>query len=373
VTFTVLSFLLVLVILVIVHELGHFLTAKAYGIQVLEFGLGYPPRLLSFQKGETRYSLNLLPLGGFVKLLGEEDPSHPRSLAGQGILPRFVVLSAGAAMNALLPVAIFALLNLVPQKVTVGDVVLAGVAPSSPAAQAGLRAGDVVLKVDGHLMRNGGELAYRTRLKLGGSSTWLVRRDTPPPAFPPSGEPGLVPALPLTSSETFAVTVRPRWRPPEGQGPVGVQLATRSPLLVSQSSPFWRAVPQAFVRLGETMLLFRNEVTLWTVGGSRPQLAGPIGIAQLSGEVARAGWIPLLEFTALLSINLAILNILPIPMLDGGRLLFVALEWVRRGKRISPQREGLVHLVGFAVLMAIVAVVSYFDISRILRGESLLR
>ncbi|MBI4232949.1 MAG: site-2 protease family protein [Chloroflexi bacterium] len=371
--FTVLSFVLVLGILVLVHELGHFLTARAYGVKVLEFGVGYPPRLLSLRRGETVYSLNLLPLGGFVKLLGEEDPSHPQSLAGKGILTRFVVLGSGAAMNALLPLAIFSLLFMVPHKTTVGDVVVQAVAPNSPAAQAGLKPGDVVLKVDGRTMENHVELVNRVRVKLGANSTWLVRRDKPVLTRAPGGEPGLSTPPPPASSETFQVTVRPRWRPPEGQGPVGVQLDTISRRIVSDFNPPWEAIPLALQRMGEVSILFINEVKSWIIGGNRPQLAGPIGIAQLTGEVARAGWLPLLELTALLSINLAVLNILPIPALDGGRLLFVAIEWVRRGKRISPQREGLVHLVGFVVLISIILIVSYLDISRIRAGESLLR
>ena len=125
--------------------------------------------------------------------------------------------------------------------------------------------------------------------------------------------------------------------------------------------------------MGETLLLFRNEIIGMFIGASDVEIAGPVGIAQITGEVARAGWMPTLELMALLSLNLAIINILPIPALDGGRLIFVALEWVRRGKRISPQREGLVHAVGFVVLISLIAVVSGFDVLRILRGESLLR
>ena len=121
----------------------------------------------------------------------------------------------------------------------------------------------------------------------------------------------------------------------------------------------------------ETVQLFRNEVTSWFAGSGGPQLAGPVGIAQVSEEVAEAGWRPLLVFAALLSINLAIVNLLPLPALDGGRIVFVALEWVRGGKRIPAEREGIVHAIGFAVLIGIIAIITFFDISRIVSGGSI--
>jgi regulator of sigma E protease len=134
------------------------------------------------------------------------------------------------------------------------------------------------------------------------------------------------------------------------------------------------AVPKAFQKLGDVLVLAKNEIARWVMGASRVQLAGPVGIAQMTGEVAHAGGIvPLLEFIALLSINLTIMNILPLPALDGGRIFFVVIEWVRRGKRIPPEREGLVHMIGFALLIALAVVITYFDLLRIVRGESFLR
>jgi regulator of sigma E protease len=152
-----------------------------------------------------------------------------------------------------------------------------------------------------------------------------------------------------------------------------VQIATVDERRVSRSYPFWEAIPKAAVRMGETLLLFRNQIIGMALGVEEAQVAGVVGIAQVTGEVARAGWMPTLELIALLSLNLAIINILPIPALDGGRLLFVFLEWVRRGKRVSPEREGLVHAVGFAMLITLMVIISYFDVLRIIRGESLLR
>ena len=143
------------------------------------------------------------------------------------------------------------------------------------------------------------------------------------------------------------------------------------PAALSEELPVGGA-PIPLRMLSEDLVLFRNEILLMFIGAQEAQIAGIVGIAQITGEVAKAGWMPVLELAALLSLNLAILNILPIPALDGGRLVFVALEWVRRGRRISPEREGKVHLVGFAVLIALMVVVTGFDILRIYRGESFL-
>ena len=165
----------------------------------------------------------------------------------------------------------------------------------------------------------------------------------------------------------------PRFKTPEGQGATGITIETTNPRRATKSLPFWEAIPQGAVRIGEVLIIAKNEVAGWVIGSSNPQLAGPVGIAQVTGEVARAGIIPLAELTALLSINLAVLNILPLPMLDGGRVMFVVLEILRRGKRIPPRKEGLVHLAGFVLLISLVIIISYFDILRILRGESMLR
>ncbi len=127
-----------------------------------------------------------------------------------------------------------------------------------------------------------------------------------------------------------------------------------------------------FQKMWDVVLLTKNGVARWTAGGPDPGFAGPVGIARVTGEVARIGISPLIEFMALISISLGVVNILPIPALDGGRLLFVIIEWVRRGKRISPQREGLVHLVGFVLLISLIVVITVFDVNNLLNGVSLI-
>ena len=345
------SFVGVLVVLIVFHELGHFVAAKALGVRVLEFGLGYPPRLFGVQRGETLYSINLVPLGGFVRMQGENDPSEPRSLASKGVGTRFVILTAGPVMNLLLPIVIFTLIFALPQRALAGTVVIEEVAPDSPAAVAGLLPGDEILSIDGHPVENNADVAYALQLRLGARTSWEVQR----------------------GNETLTFSVIPRWNPPEGQGATGVRITTEELQQVTRRYTWWHAVPMSAQRVVEMLVLFKNEVYRWIIGASAPQLAGPVGIAQMTGEVARAGGVmSLMEFTALLSINLAILNILPIPMLDGGRLVFVAIEFVGRGRRVPPEKEGLVHLIGFILLIGLAIVITYFDILRVARGESFL-
>jgi len=342
----ILSVILIIVLLILAHEFGHFLTAKLSGVKVEEFGLGYPPRLAAFRVGETVYSLNLLPLGGFVRLLGEEDPTNPRSLAGKPIPIRTLVLISGAAMNILVPIFLFAASFMLPQETAVGRVVLQEVASGSPAQQAGLVPGDQIVQAGGHDIYNSADLIYRIQLHLGSPLELLVQRE---------GQP-------------LKVTVVPRWRPPPEQGAVGITVSTEDPQVRKVSYPFWRALPMGAGALVDTLKLFRNEIWGGFIRRTAPQVGGPIAVFQIAGEVAQAGPGPLLAFAAFLSINLAIINLFPLPGLDGGRLAFVLLEAVRR-KRISPRREALVHLIGMALLICLLLVVSYYDLMRVMGQE----
>ena len=385
----------VLASLVFVHELGHYLTAKRFGIKVLEFGFGFPPRLFGFRYGETIYTINAIPLGGFVRMLGEEDPSDPRSFASQSVLKRTIVLCAGSFMNFLVPLVIFTVIFLLPRDVPVGTVTIAGVAPRSPAADVGIRPGDQVLAVNGYRVRNHMDLIERVMVRLGSETELTLRRGS------------IVSGLqqPVDSSVVETVKVVPRLNPPEltvvdvvnnpdtevtvrearrydaqlqvgdtlTQGAVGVIIGTSNVRFVKERQSVLNSFPSAVGRMRDVLLLTKNGFHRWAVGGPDPGVTGPIGIAQVTGEVAEAGISPLFELIALISISLGIMNILPIPALDGGRLMFVIIEWVRRGKRVSPQREGLVHVIGFGVLIGLIVVISFFDITRILSGEGLIR
>ena len=349
--------------LIFVHELGHFAVAKAFGIRVNEFGFGLPipPRIFGFRRGETMYSIYLNPLGGFVRLLGEEDPSHPRSLAGKSRLTRFLVLAAGSFMNLLVPIVVFSILfAVVPPRMTIGTVRIQEVWPGSPAQEVGLRSGDAIMRVDDERVTTSEQAVRLITGKRGVEVELLIMRGAT--------------IAGIGTSPEFAtyemVYIVPRVNPPRGQGPTGISVATFGRVITQPRYPFWEAIPLGVQHLGGLLVMIWDEVFSWIDGTATPQFAGPIGIAQVTSEVSKFGAIPLLNLTAFLSINLAIINILPLPALDGGRILFLGIEWARRGKRISPQREGLIHLLGFALIISLVIIISYFDILRLLRGES---
>ncbi len=348
---TIIAFGGVLVVLIIAHELGHFITAKASGVKVQEFGLGFPPRLLSIKRGETVYSLNAVPLGGFVKMAGEEDPNVPGSLASKSIGTRLLVLSAGSLMNLILPLLLFSIAFMIPHDQVTGQVEVKEVAPNSPAAMAGIESGDTLLSINGNPINNIGDIHRYVRLNLGKEIAILVKH---------------------SDSTTEEVQATPRWKPPEGQGAIGIMIRLSNPTMVRQYEPFWRAIPRGVSESIETFVIFKNEILSWFIGTTAPQVVGPVGIAQITGEVAKAGISPLLQLAAFLSINLGIINIFPLPALDGGRIIFVLLELVRRGKRIPPKTEGMVHLIGFALLISLILVITYQDILNIISGNSIM-
>ena len=345
-------FIAMLAVLILVHEFGHFIAAKRSDVKVEEFGIGFPPKLAGIKRGETVYSLNVVPLGGFVKLLGEEDPTEPRSFASKSIGTRALILAAGPLMNLLLPIILFSLVFMIPHNVLMEQVQVQQVALSSPAAEARIEQGDIILAINGHKINNRGDLAYYVQLSLGSETTLLLDKAT-------NGE--------------QEVTLVPRWRPPEGEGALGVEVvgAEGSQQVIRQSYSPWTASMLGTQRCVETLVLFRNTIRSWIIGATTPQVAGPVGIYQMTAEVARAGLLALIIFTAFISLNLGIINLLPLPALDGGRIVFLLIELARRGKRVSPRVEHLVNAVGFALLILLMVIITYFDIARIIGGGSL--
>ncbi|MEX0785171.1 MAG: M50 family metallopeptidase [Dehalococcoidia bacterium] len=408
----ILPFLAMIVVLIVVHELGHFFTAKLAGVKVLEFGIGYPPRVWGIKRGETEYTINAVPLGGFVRLLGEEDPTDPRSLAAKPRWIRLVVLGSGAAMNVVLAVALFALALSIPRDVDVSRALIADVVPGSPAEEAGLQSGDVIFEVNGREVQSIAELSYRIRLNLGETIDLLVRRGgtdgaefVEVPVYArwatdnyvdedgierPQGPTGITISPAYGSVQSITLEQQEEIRlalleelglPPDAELPEGEAVPTTrlEPFSETQWHPPWESIPTGAERSIEAVVLARKEIESRirggvAGGGGGLQVTGPVGIAQLTGEVVdEAGWKSLMDFAALISMNLAVLNILPLPMLDGGRIVFVVIEFFRRGKRIAPQREAMVHLVGLVAMLTFAVVITFFDIARIFNGEGILK
>ena len=443
---SVVPFVGIIIVLVIVHELGHFITAKLAGVGVPEFGIGYPPRLWAKKIGETEYSINALPLGGFVRMVGEEDPSDPRALASRPRPQRLAVLSAGSFMNFLFAIVLFTAGLMIPREVAAGRAVVQEVMPNSPAKEAGLQQGDIIWKINNREVRNVSQTGNAIRLHLGETVTMLVKRQNEfldvrvrarwvAPDVVHVVEPGedvesvakqlglstesvreaagikstLEPGQELTigagpdaitftpeegdtvasvaqrlgvSSEAVRVAaglphpdkLEPGQELHFAQGPTGIVIAPQYPYTETQSYSLFKAVPLGVRSTLDSLTLARNEIISWVKGGGNPEVSGPIGIAQATGEVVEeAGWKILVDFAALLSVNLAVINILPLPFLDGGRIVFVLLEVLRGGRRVAPRKEALVHLVGLAALLTFVVIISYFDIARIIQGGSLFR
>ena len=554
----------VLGFLVFIHEMGHFLTAKWFGITVKEFGFGFPPRLIGirFSPGGTIYSINWIPLGGFVRMVGEHgegieegryvrqkpeknvilvrgrhnhpdfyglfavprdasqedirrsyvelveliqlreperrdrmlhtlqiayselsnpekraaydemirnvemepaDPpdfygllevstkasqeeidkgyedlvslinekrpdnragliryaEHARSVlsdpesrasydrrlravvpeevsfANQTVLKRAVVLCAGSFVNLVFPIIVFAVMFALPHDVPSGRVVITAVAPDSPAEQAGLTSGDTVVAVNGNELETHADLMQEVMSNLGEQTELTVQRGVfitgNPSPQPTTGGHEIVSLVPRVKPPELRVVeqvVDPvrevsladarRYQPnlqvgdTLTQGAMGVMIGTFDTHMVQRDYSVVQAVPMSFQQMWNVLTLTRTSIVRWASGGPDPGLSGPVGIARVTGEVAQIGISPLLQLTAIISISLGIVNLLPIPALDGGRLMFVVIEFLRGGKPISPRREGMAHLIGFLVLIGLIVVVSYFDIVRLINGDSII-
>jgi regulator of sigma E protease len=339
------TFFIILAILIMVHELGHFTMAKLNGVRVDEFGLGFPPRLKTWRRGGTLYSVNAIPLGGFVKMLGENgEDNEPDSFGSKAPWRRLVILAAGPAMNLLLAtLVLFAVfLSGTPKSIAV----ITKVAPGSPAQHAGLRVGDRILSLDGAKVQYLEDLQSSSQAHQGQRVALQVRR----------------------GSRTLTVHLIPRVNPPPTKGRIGVEMSKTTTVRYGPSDALRQATGQLGDMVGTLPTLAQNIAN--HNGG---QVAGPIGIAQVTTQVVHQepqnGLGSLFFFMALLSANLGILNLLPIPALDGGRIVFVLISWVRH-RNLDPEVEGIIHAVGMAVLLLLILIVSYQDVVRWVSGGS---
>lgn len=349
----------ILGILILVHEIGHFVAARLVGIRVEEFGMGLPPRLWGYKaKSGVIYSINWIPFGGFVKMYGQDDmrpdggaaygdDSFVSKTAGQ----RAFVLVAGVIMNLLLAILIF-------MGIAIGhgrpgpnsQVLVQGVLPDTPAAAAGWQPGDRISVVAGEAIANTDRLRALTEEYIGRA----------------------MPVTIVRNGQQMQTEVVPRAAPPEGQGRAGVTLSMQA---VYERVPLWQVPAEGVRSAWEAISLQINGLRQLFAGQVKTnELAGPIGMGQLTGEIVQRSslplWVTLSNLAALLSLNLFILNLLPLPALDGGRLVFVVLEMLRGGRKIAPEREGMVHFVGLLMLLALMFVIGFQDIMRLVRGDT---
>ena len=432
----------ILGVLILVHEIGHFVAARLIGVKVEEFGIGIPPRLVGWRHKGVLWSLNWIPFGGFVKVLGEDTGAgDPESFNAKSPAQRGFFLIAGSLMNFALAFLLMIVIVGV-QGVTTSNVYISEVVPDSPAVEAGWEAGDRIVEVAGMPVTSASDVGARTREFAGRPLSVVVERNgalvettvtpriNPPPGQGATGVGISEPAIAVTTVESVtpdspasAAGLLPGDRivaigPEAISDPIGLQFAlldaaggavavevqrgeNRETVSLAVPSldadadifaplgftpaiePIFERVPlgsvipvgigQAWGQTTEMVGMIRDLIT-----GQAPlgQIAGPLGMGQATSEIVAASplplWVTLAQLTILLSLNLAMLNLLPLPALDGGRLLFVIVEVLRGGKRLAPEREGLVHVAGLILLLGFMAIVLALDALRIYEGRSFL-
>ncbi len=360
---TILAFLVALTIIITAHELGHFLAAKKSGILVEEFNIGFPPRLWKRRIGETLYSFNLIPIGGYVKLFGENDGNikaaphlRQRAFFWQPWPKKLLVVTAGVIMNFLLGVLIFASLYSylgVPKKVP--WVEITAVAPQSPAAQAGLKPGDRIVALNNQRLKTPAELIAASKKHRGQLVTlWVEDRQSAK----------ICPQQPAKHCRPVKVLVRTQ--PPAGQGAIGIVISNQT----IAHPPLWqRPILGTIAGLRESIFWGREILAgLISLGQQVAQkhslqnVAGPVGVYRLSQKIqAQAGWLAWLHFFGILSINLAIINILPLPALDGGQLVLVLGEAISR-RRLNPRWVAFVNQIGLFLLLLFLLFLTWQDL-----------
>jgi len=356
---SIIIFIFTLLVLVLIHEFGHFLTAKRFGIKVEEFGFGIPPRVWGKKIGETLYSINWLPLGGFVKLLGEDEIGQPRSKADfreKPVSQRIIVVVAGVVMNLILAWVIFysviiyqnfkIIYPTIDQGIYVGFV-----EKNFPAEQAGVKAGERILKVDSKDIK-----------KFEDARNFIKEKN---------GQPVTLTLSDIDGNNLHQLTIIPKSTQKDGFligvgfSPIAIK-EYKSPTekIFSGITYSYDLTKLTFLGLGKTI----HDLYSGDVKAVSQSVSGPVGLATISNDILSGGRQALpfyLWFVGVISLTLSIFNVLPIPALDGGRLLFLVIEAVTR-KKVRENTERLVHQIGFAILLSLALLVTYSDISKLI-------
>lgn len=338
---TVIATIFVFGLLILFHELGHFITAKSVGMRVDEFAIGFGPKLISKKIGETDYSIRIIPLGGFNKIAGMDpgEEQDERSFSAKPIWARMLVIIAGSAMNFVLPVILLFIVFVSAGIDTPSNQPIIGnVFPDKPAAVAGLLPGDRITAVNGKAIDSWRQFVSVIQVNAGTKLTITFSRGA-------------------ETDKTSVLT--PEYEEKGKRGIIGVipQIDKYQPGILESGS---LAVKQT-ITVAQVMLVGIGEMI---TGKTAADVAGPIGVAQMAGEVAQLGIIPLLQFAAFLSINLGLINLLPVPVLDGGHVVTLAVEGIR-GKPLSNSQMQFIQMIGFALLMLLFVVATFKDIARL--------
>ena len=336
---TIVAALLLFGVIILIHELGHFLLAKKNGVTVHEFAIGMGPKIYSKEKNGTLYSIRALPIGGYVSMEGEDEESNnPGSFSRKSILQRVSIIFAGPLFNLIL-----AVIFLIPVFIYIGSptTTLDEIVDNSPAQEANLQKGDIIKSVDGEAIDSWNDFIEVVSGSNGKELNLIVERN---------------------NTEVKA-NLTPE-KSEDGTYKIGVTCERNKNIIT--------AIKDSFVTTGQMivqMVTFIKQMITGTVpGGFTNSVAGPVGVITLVSDAAKTGIINLLYLGSIISLNLGIINLVPFPALDGGRLLLLFVEWIRGGKKINPDKEAMINMVGFCALMAFMVFITYNDVAKLLQG-----
>lgn len=327
---------IILGMLIISHELGHFLAAKAVGVQVHEFAIGMGPKIFEYKGKETLFTLRALPIGGFNKMAGmePEDEDHPRGFNKKSVGQRSLIIFAGSFMNFILALLIF-IIVFMGLGVPTNRNVIGGIIPGGAAEIAGLKPGDQIVAINGEETKTWEDLTAIIHKNAGKELDFQIKRE----------------------EKFFNVKITPVLDPEYKVGLIGIERSW-------EKQGFFESIVLGVKQAVELGYLLIVSLVQMIVGKIPAEVAGPVGMVQLVGQAAQYGLASVLNFAAILSLNLGLINLFPIPALDGSRLIFLGLEKLR-GKPLQPEKENLIHFIGFFLLIGLMILITYQDILRL--------